>query len=160
VSKIPSRWLRFVLVAATTPGPHQRAAEALVQGHQDAHSRKLARTLPRRKAAAAGRQERTGARKALRDAALTRAGGRCEATGLDLPAKVLEMDHFFGKARSENIETVWMLSPAAHIDKTRNHPTRRWWLERFRRHAVRHGYGRAIAMVDQQLALEPQETAP
>lgn len=157
--KVPSRWLPFVLDVATRPGPLQARAEQLVQQHQASHARKLARTLPRRKAAAVGHQEKTGARRALRTAAVTRAGGRCEATGVDLPARTLELDHMFGRARSENIETVWMLSPDAHQDKTENRPSRRWWLERFRRHAVLHGYGRAIPMVDQLLALEPQEPA-
>lgn len=152
--KVPARWLPFVLDVATRPGPLQARAEQLVQGHQAARARHLARTLPRRKAAAAGRAERTGARAAVRQAVVSRAGGRCEACGVEVSARVGELDHFFGRARSENVETCWLLCRTCHGEKTENRPNRRWWLERFRRHAVLHGYGRAGPMVDQLLALE------
>ena len=153
---IPSRWLPFVLDVATRPGRLQSRAEKLVQDHQAARGRRLARSLPRRKAAKAGRAERTGARAALRAAVFSRAAGRCECCGLEITTRSGELDHYFGRARSENVETCWLLCRTCHGEKTENRPNRRWWLERFRRHAVLHGYGRAIAMVDQQLALEPQ----
>jgi 5-methylcytosine-specific restriction endonuclease McrA len=155
VSKVPSRWLPFVLDVATRPGRLQARAEQLVQQHQASHARKLARTLPRRKAAKAEHQEKTGARKAVRGAVVSRAGGRCEACGVEVTSRSGELDHFFGRARSENVETCWLLCGACHFAKTNWMPARAAWLNRFRRHALLHGFGRAIPMVDQLLALEP-----
>lgn len=155
---IPSRWLRYVLDVASRPGPLQARAEQLVQEHQAARGRRLARSLPSRKAKAVGRTAETGARRAIRNAVFTRSGGRCECCGTEITKRTFELDHFFGRARSELVETCWALcsrDQGCHFEKTNSRPTRRWWLERFRRHAVLHGFGRAIPMVDQLLALEP-----
>jgi hypothetical protein len=160
--KVPSFWLRFVTDVAARPGPLQKEAERCVQDTHAARERRLARSLPRRKAKAAARSVETGARRAVRQAVVTRAGGRCEACGTHVTAASGELDHFFGRARSESVETCWLLCPGAvgcHRSKTDNQPSRRWWLERFRRHAVLHGFGRAIPMVDQLLALEPRAAA-
>ena len=56
------------------------------------------------------------------------------------------------------METCWLLcggTDGCHLGKTNNRPSRRFWLGRFRQHALKHGYARAIPMVDQLLALEP-----
>ena len=160
--KIPSRWLPYVeaCCAGVPPaGKVRMRAEQLLKEHEAARAKKLARSLPRRKAEAADHAGEVRATKTVRRSVARRARGRCEATGAAGPK--LSMDHFFGRARSETVETCWMLSPAADFDKTNNIPSRRYWLLRFRRHAALHGYGRAIAMVDQQLALEQaQHPAP
>lgn len=153
--KIPSRWFPFVETCAggiPAAGKLRARAEQLLEEHEASRARRLVRSLPRRKAEAADHAGEVRATKAVRRAVASRASGRCEATGAD--GTKLHMDHFFGRARSETVETCWMLSPAADFDKTHNIPSRRFWLLRFRRHAALHGYGRAIAMVDQQLALE------
>lgn len=158
--KIPSRWFDFVKVCklgVPAPPPIQMRAEKLITEHDASHALKLARTLPRRKAEASAHRAKTGATKAVREVVAARTPGRCEACGADGLKR--EMDHFFGKARSETVETCWMLCAptpfsGCHFDKTNSKWGRRYWLLRFRRHAALHGYGRAIAMVDQQLALE------
>lgn len=162
--KIPSRWLPYVEAAAASgraAADVRGRAMRLLEEHGAAHKRRLARTLPRRKAATAERADRTGARQALRLAALSRAGGRCEACGDEVGSKTAELDHFFGRARHEDIETVIVLCRPCHFAKTNSMPSRLAWLHRFRRHAERLGYGRAITLVHQQLALEPTpETSP
>lgn len=151
---IPSRWRPFVLDVATRPGPLQARAEQLVQEHQAARGRRLARSLPRRKTAAAERGARTGARRALREAAVTRAGGRCEACGVDVPEKLLELDHIFGRGRSEHIETVWMLCRSCHREKTNNSPSHMAWLERAFEWAGRRGFGRTRLLAGRAMELE------
>jgi hypothetical protein len=163
--KLPSRWKPYVLDVATRPGPLQSRAEKLVQQDLASHQRHLARTLPRRRKEHAEHLAITGARAAVRAAVFTRAAGRCECGGTEITSRSGHMDHFFGKARSENVETCWALCASCDHDKTENRipgtnqVSRRWWLERFRRHCILHGYGRALVMVDQQLALEPQESS-
>lgn len=54
-----------------------------------------------------------------------------------------EADHFFGKARAESLDTVWLLSRACHRAKTDNNPSAESWLVTFIRHCDRHGYSTA-----------------
>ena len=162
--KVPSRWRPFVEACAAGIPPSgviQARAEALLEDHRAGRERQLARSLPRRKAERAGRAAETGARRALRAAVFTRAGGRCECCGVEISSGSGELDHFLGRARSENIETTWALcgGPAGcHQKKTDNRPTRVFWLVRVRRHATLHGLGQALQLVQQQLALEPGVT--
>lgn len=166
--KIPSRWLPFVQACAEQLAPASRMgglAQKLLEEHGATHKRRLARTLPRRKAAAAERAERTGATRATRGAVVSRAGGRCECCGAEVTSRSGELDHFFGRARSELVETCWLLcngqEGGCHLGKTMNMPSRRFWLVRFHRHALKHGYARALQLAEQQLALEPTpETSP
>lgn len=72
-------------------------------------------------------------------AIVARANGRCECCGDPVPPG--ELDHFFGRAKvQESIENCWLLTPACHYAKTRNHPSARAWLRKFLAHAERHGY--------------------
>ena len=166
--KIPSRWLPYVEAAAASgraPADVRGRAMRLLEEHGNAHKRRLARTLPRRKAAATERAERTGATRATRGAVVSRAGGRCECCGAEVTSRSAELDHFFGRARSELVETCWLLcngqEGGCHLGKTMNMPSRRFWLVRFHRHALKHGYARALQLAEQQLALEPtSETSP
>lgn len=77
---------------------------------------------------------------AVRAAVVTRADGRCEC-GCGAPVPPGEVDHFFGRAKSEeSVANCWLLTPACHFAKTRNSPSARAWLVKFRAHAELHGY--------------------
>jgi hypothetical protein len=160
VSKIPSRWLPYVEAAATTTGPVAARATRLLDDHEAARARRLVRSLPRRKAEAADHQAATGATRAVRAAVVTRAAGRCECCGGEVSVSRGHMDHFFGRARSELVETCWFLCSSPHGEggcdekKTANKPTRLFWLLRFKRHCALHGYARPVPMLDAQIALE------
>jgi hypothetical protein len=78
--------------------------------------------------------------KAVRAAVMARADGRCEACKA-APAE--EADHFRGRARSETLETVWMLCAGpsgCHRRKTDNVGGRIEWLTTFARHCAVHRY--------------------
>jgi hypothetical protein len=77
---------------------------------------------------------------ALHARLLTRCRGRCECgCGTRIPPG--ECDHFFGRAKAEETEaTCWMLCPACHYAKTRNHPSNAEWQQRFIEHCRRHGF--------------------
>ena len=86
----------------------------------------------------------------VRAAVMARANGICECGcghRLDEDGFLFrpEMDHFFGKSRSESIETCWLLAAAHHERKTQNFPSRVAWLEKFIEHCQRHGYAEAAA---------------
>jgi hypothetical protein len=151
---IPKRWLWAILALLDLPAGHpaRRRAEPLVESHKKSHRKRLGKSLERRKEAASDHQAETGATRAVRRAVFARAAGRCEAGGC--PGEPTAMDHFFGRARSELVETCWALCAEHDFQKTNNLPGRRFWLLRFRRHAEKHGYGKAMQMADQQLALD------
>lgn len=50
------------------------------------------------------------------------------------------MDHFFGKARAESVETCWALRADCHAEKTDSKPDRATWLRKFIVHCERYGY--------------------
>lgn len=81
------------------------------------------------------------ARADIREAVLKRADGRCEAcaTGFT-PLNSAELDHFFGKARSEAVETCWALCRQCHAEKTDNEPSAADWLQYFVSHCGQFGY--------------------
>ena len=76
----------------------------------------------------------------VREAVIRRALWKCECgCGRAIPPG--EVDHFFGRAKAdETVATCWVLTPRCHFEKTNNHPTAGEWLNRFVRHADRHGY--------------------
>lgn len=72
-----------------------------------------------------------------------RANGRCECCGVPFSSSLNgrpELDHFFGRAKSEEVETCWMLRGECHAEKTRHHPHAGYWLRVFADHCCRHGY--------------------
>lgn len=74
------------------------------------------------------------------DAVEQRARGVCEcgcggAFGSDLDT-MPEMDHFWGRAREESVESCWMLRAQCHREKTGNKPDRKTWLKKFYTHCV------------------------
>lgn len=96
--------------------------------HHEKHGRKARKTM------------------AVYDAVATRAAGMCECGCDRALGDVLsfyaapEMDHFWGRARAESVETCWMLRAECHRDKTNNRPDRREWLGRFAQHCLRYEY--------------------
>lgn len=92
------------------------------------------------------------------DAVEQRAGGVCECgcggafgSGLDT---MPEMDHFWGRARKESVESCWMLRAKCHREKTSNKPSRDFWLIRFGRHATQHGYREQFARCSREIEAE------
>ena len=117
------------------PGLTRELAAAIAKAER---SSKVRRTLAKPKQEK--KRSKASLRNEVREAAMVRAGGHCEACDgpfLSLP----EMDHFWGRAKAEEtLETVWMLDRWCHIQKTRNFPSAREWLVRFVRHCEHHGY--------------------
>lgn len=93
------------------------------------------------------------ARKAVRKACADRAGGCCESCGTRR-GEALHMDHFWGRAREESVESCWMLCARCDREKTENVGGRVEWLRRFGAHAALHGYREQETKVDAALALE------
>jgi hypothetical protein len=81
-----------------------------------------------------------------------RCRGRCEACRADLFSTGREVDHFFGRAKAEEVEsTCWALCPRCHYQKTRNHPDSSHWLRLFIAHCVRWGYVESAQRADARL---------
>lgn len=83
----------------------------------------------------------------VRRMVMLRAAGQCEARAIRgglhtfrCRTQGSEFDHFFGRARSESVETCWFLCTACHRLKTENKPSSAWWLEAFLSHAELYGY--------------------
>lgn len=82
-----------------------------------------------------------GARADVRAACVARCNQQCEACGQpSMYIGPLEMDHFYGRAFSESVETCWMLGPECHRQKTENDPTREFWDAKFAIHCKLYGY--------------------
>jgi hypothetical protein len=80
--------------------------------------------------------------KRVYEAVRERAAGACECCGRSL--LIPELDHFEGRARSESIETCWMLTRDCHVSKSANDPSAAVWLTRFALHCRRYGYLEAL----------------
>lgn len=85
-----------------------------------------------------------------------RSHGCCESCWVETHTQIpgVSRDHFWGRAREESVESVWRLCATCDHDKTNNRPNRKWWLGRFRRHAMLHGYAEQAEKVDRAVALE------
>lgn len=107
----------------------------------------------RRKVKAAKKETRRERFSAIRKKVEARAGGRCECgCGFAfMDWEPGEADHFFGKARAESVETVWMLTRLCHRMKTENDPDAATWLARFSAHCARHGYRSEAARAEARL---------
>lgn len=96
-------------------------------------------------------------RGAIYNQVAARADGVCEcgcfrpftATYLGMP----EMDHFEGVARSETLETCWMLRADCHRAKHRDgNPSA--WRAKFINHCLRHGYRKTAEKVGAMVAAD------
>jgi 5-methylcytosine-specific restriction endonuclease McrA len=114
------------------------------------------RTL--RKPKEAKRKAKREARGEVRAAVMDRAHGRCECCGSG--DGLLELEHFFGRARAESLETCWALCRACHRSKTDNDPSAAWWLKRFARHCEHYRYSEAEARARKRLAFVEARGAP
>ena len=119
------------------------------------------------------RAERTATRRdedaGVRTAVMARADGACEAchvpvSSFTVTKAPLELDHFFGRARDRSMRGCWALCRNCHAEKTFNHPSRLWWLERFEIHARRLGYGEVLgkvaALIDKYRGQHPSGAKP
>lgn len=89
--------------------------------------------------------------KSVRAACVIRSEGKCEACGR-WAGEALHCDHMFGRARSEEISTCWMLCPRCDDDKTHNRPDAAHWLKLFLEHCVKHSYHAAYAEAFRKLS--------
>jgi 5-methylcytosine-specific restriction endonuclease McrA len=114
------------------------------------------RTL--RKPKAAKQKSKREARAEVRAAVIERARGKCEACGAW--SGQLQLDHFFGRARSESPETCWALDGNCHKLKTNNRPSAQRWLTIFADHCLLLGYAEAEARARKRLAFVEARGAP
>jgi 5-methylcytosine-specific restriction endonuclease McrA len=91
-------------------------------------------------------------RQGVRALVMARAEGRCEhCDAAETNFSPLELDHFFGKARSESAETCWALCRQCHRNKTDNTPSAASWLMAFITHAGFSGFTDARNMAVRRL---------
>jgi hypothetical protein len=136
-------------------GASALAAEAERQlAARTARSRRTApKRKPGREAKEAKRAAEAAVRAEVRAACVARAEGDCEACARFAGA-ALHLDHFWGRAREESVESCWMLCPGCDHEKTENKPTRQHWLHLFSFHCRNEGYADQVAKCDRALALE------
>jgi 5-methylcytosine-specific restriction endonuclease McrA len=153
---------------------HARALLAIREDHDNAMTTACAdafATLERalkprpkssqvRKTAAKRRAKRTET-SAIYEEVAKRAPNTCEcgcgrpflASMLDAPT----MDHFFGRARAESVDTVWRLRAECHRAKTDGWPDAGGWLVKFIEHCDFYGYEsareKAVARLEGMLSV-------
>lgn len=136
-----------------TAPPLSRAADELKRALE---SRKR-RPVDTRKAAK--RQTNKEKRSAVREEVMKRADGRCEGCNWPHGGPNLELDHFFGRARSESVETCWALCATCHLEKTRNEPSAAHWLNIFHEHCCFNRNGEAAELALALLAKHETKAA-
>jgi len=148
-SRILAEWVREV-ASELAPVRVTEAAERLLRKpRRQAKDRSPGRMHPKNKDA------RKEFRRMVRTRCVERAAGRCECgCGVYVGTEALHLDHFWGRAREESIESCWMLAPRCDRDKTENKPTRRAWLAFFAAHCLRNGYREQMLKVDRALILD------
>jgi hypothetical protein len=82
---------------------------------------------------------------AIRRACAARAEGSCEACGVwvGLQAEEGHADHFSGRGAGRPeaaVSNVWILCPPCDVAKTESKPNAAHWLQKFIKHAEKHGY--------------------
>jgi Arc/MetJ-type ribon-helix-helix transcriptional regulator len=125
----------------------------------------IASTRPSRsvKAARVRRTQKKATKKAatalVREAVFARSEGTCEC-GCERPFSlglrfdgIAEMDHFEGVARSESVETCWMLRADCHRRKHRDADPNSW-RAKFINHCLRHGYRKTAEKVGAMVAAD------
>ncbi len=123
------------------------AREELRRAAEKAGRAKATRASRERPKAAKLRAKRA-ATSAVYDAVAERAGQVCECgcgrwfRGLH---GAQQLDHYEGRARSESVDTCWMLRSDCHARKTANSPSAVWWRSRFLEHCKRYDYREAAA---------------
>lgn len=93
--------------------------------------------------------------KSVRAACVVRSEGKCEACSR-WAGEALRCDHFFGRARSEEVSTCWMLCPKCDEAKTQNRPAAATWLKKFLEHTAKHHFHAAYATAFKRLQFVQQ----
>lgn len=134
-------WLTSVLSLETLSGVDRFQADRLLLrlAPRKAPAKKL--PFPTRKESKSEKR-RVKAQKtaSVRAAIMERANGVCEAClQPEQPWNPLEYDHFFGRTKkgAREVDAGWGIHAGCHREKTRNFPTRKFWLEMFRAHLKR-----------------------
>lgn len=103
--------------------------------------------------------------KSVRALVMERAQGGCEC-GCGRPFEsfsgVPTLDHFWGVAREESLESCWALRADCHRRKTDSVPSKRCWLTRFVIHCREHDYWvqESKALADAEWAESKARAAP
>jgi hypothetical protein len=102
-------------------------------------------TSSARKKTAAKKRTRRQQTSAIYEEVAKRAGGKCEACRGGFSAFAYsvnrpELDHFYGRGRSADVASCWMLCATCHHHKTNNRPDAGYWLRTFFSHCIAHGY--------------------
>lgn len=100
--------------------------------------------------------------RAIWDAVFTRAGAHCECgCGLQFGggAATAELDHFEGRARSESVESCWLLRRTCHRYKSESVPSAAAWLQTFIWHCKKHGYRAQAKKAEARLAFVEARSA-
>jgi hypothetical protein len=139
--------LEFGEEFADVPGNPTQALDELEAAIAKA-SRASATRAQLRKPKQAKRKAKREATRDVRAAVVKRARGECELCG---GFWHLTLDHFEGIARSESLETCWLLCWGCHREKTDNKPDAAWWAGAFAKHCARHGYSEAEARARKRL---------
>lgn len=142
-----------------------RLALMLADGKYPGVADELRRALqPRKRRPAdprktAKRESAKEKRSAVRDAVMSRANGYCEVCRIH-SACPLELDHFFGRARAESVDTCWAVCRWCHHKKTNNSPSAQHWLRAFIEWSGRYGFHESAAKAQARLdAIQLIETA-
>lgn len=149
-SKKDARILLEAMEKEAHPWAVQEALRRLRQSAEPSTKTSRARTAARveKKSAHEVRVER---RSNLYVACEKRAGGRCEMCGMEFSdADPPQMDHAEGKARSERLDTVWMVHRSCHNRHT-NPENAREWLEAWVAHCRRYRYFSAARRAEGRL---------
>lgn len=99
----------------------------------------------------------SAALKRIRASCVARAKNRCEC-GCNrwITAETCHLDHKFGRAREESVESCWALSIECDDERTRNYPSAAIWWARYALHCLKHRYWshleRALTAVQTQEA--------
>lgn len=139
------------LVEGYNPGLTQTLRAALAP-----RPKKALPFVPRKKAKATKKRTKKEETSEIRAAVMNRAAGDCEACSFGFDGTALsrlDLDHFFGRVRVKQSErNCWALCRICHREKTRNDPSAAHWLERFIKHAEKHGYSEEAGMATRRLA--------
>lgn len=127
---------------STTSTPLGRAFVELRQSIESAAKPKRS-VVARKKVTAKRRREKSKDTKSIRSEVMARADGVCECgcgMGFDFKSPA-QLDHQFGRVRAkQSVANCWALRADCHLAKTRNRPSAEWWLQKFAKHAEKHGY--------------------